>query len=303
MPTVNNGGGLARRTVQTPSGTIGFTDRGAGPAALFVHGVFLNADLWEGTIDGLTDVRRCIAPDLLCHGGTREHAAADVSFAGQAQALAELLDALGIDRVDLVGNDSGGGIAQILAARHPQRIRTFTLTNCDVHDGWPPPAFEPTVQAVCAGALRGLLESMCNDASVARNALAPGFEHPDRLSDETLRGFIAQFLEPVDRVADLERFFRAMDCRQTVAVEPLLRRLDAPTLIVWGTADPFFDIKWAHWLRETIPGARPIVELPDAKLFFPYEHPARFAAELRRHWHTAAGATQRAAGAAINATL
>jgi pimeloyl-ACP methyl ester carboxylesterase len=87
------------------------------------------------------------------------------------------------------------------------------------------------------------------------------------------------------------------------AVEPLLRRLDAPTLIVWGTADPFFDIKWAHWLRETIPGARPIVELPDAKLFFPYEHPARFAAELRRHWHAAAGATQRAAGAAINATL
>src|SRR5262245_46595538 len=118
MPTANNGGGQVRRTVATPSGTIAYTDRGAGPIALFVHGVFLNADLWDGVIDGLTDVRRCIAPDLLCHGGTIERAGADVSFAGQAQALVELIDALGIDRVDLVGNDSGGGIAQIMAARH-----------------------------------------------------------------------------------------------------------------------------------------------------------------------------------------
>ena len=53
----------------------------------------------------------------------------------------EVLDGIGIDQVDLVANDSGGAMAQIFAARHPERIRTMTLTNCDVHDGWPPPAF------------------------------------------------------------------------------------------------------------------------------------------------------------------
>ena len=279
-----------RRSIEIPSGRVSFLEQGEGPAALFIHGVFLNAHMWDGVIDGVADTRRCIAPDLLAYGATREHPDADVSFAGQAQALVDFIDRLDIDRVDLVANDSGGGIAQILAARHPQRIRTLTLTNCDVHDGWPPPAFEPTVQAALAGGLPGLLQSMYADANMARAALAPGFEFPERLSDDTLRGFIAPFLEPDDRVAGLERFFRAMDCRRTIEIEPLLRRLTAPTLILWGTADIFFDIKWASWLRETIPGARPVVELPGAKLFFPFERPARLSSELRRHWDASAGA-------------
>src|SRR6185503_21244928 len=116
-----------------------------------------------------------------CHGQTEERPDADVSFAGQATMLVQLLDALGVDQADVVANDSGGGIAQILAARHPERIRTLTLTNCDVHDGWPPPAFLPTVQAVLGGGLPALLESMRADAGVARAALAVGFEHPERL--------------------------------------------------------------------------------------------------------------------------
>jgi pimeloyl-ACP methyl ester carboxylesterase len=272
-----------RRSIETPAGRIAIVEQGEGPAALFIHGVFLNADLWNGVIDGVSDLRRCIAPDLLCHGYTGERPDADVSFAGQARALVDLLDALDVGRVDLVGNDSGGAIAQILAARHPDRIRTLTLTNCDVHDGWPPPAFMPTVQAVLGGGLRALLESM-RDPTVARAALAVGFEHPERLSDDTLVGFVGPLLASDDRVASLERFFRAMDCAQTVEVEPLLRRLEAPTLVVWGTGDVFFDVEWARWLCDTIAGARPLVELPGAKLFFPQERPARFAAELRRHW-------------------
>ncbi len=50
--------------------------------------------------------------------------------------LKEVLDALKIDQVDLVGNDSGGGIAQIFAALYPERVRTLTLTNCDTPDNW-----------------------------------------------------------------------------------------------------------------------------------------------------------------------
>jgi pimeloyl-ACP methyl ester carboxylesterase len=273
-----------RQSIETPAGRIAFVDRGEGPAALFVHGVFMNADLWDGAIDGLTDVRRCIAPDILCHGETVERADADVSFAGQARMLIELLDALELRQVDVVANDSGGGIAQILAARHPERVRTLTLTNCDVHDGWPPPAFLPTVQAILAGGARAVLEPLCADPAVARGALAVGFEHPERLSDDTLRGFLAPLLASDARVRHLERFFAAMDCRQTVEIEPLLRRLAAPTLVLWGTGDVFFDVEWGRWLCRTIPGARPLVELPGAKLFFPYERPARLAAELRRHW-------------------
>ena len=64
----------------------------------------------------------------------------------------------------------------------------------------------------------------------------------------------------------------------------LLARLQVPTLIVWGTGDRFFHLKWAYWLRDTIPGATQVVELAGARLFFPDERATEFTAALRRHW-------------------
>lgn len=58
----------------------------------------------------------------------------------------------------------------------------------------------------------------------------------------------------------------------------------APTLIVWGTDDVYFDVKWSRWLAETIPGTRRRVEIKGARLFFPEERWLRFNYELRTHW-------------------
>src|SRR5262245_11793559 len=108
-----------KRTVDTPSGRIAYVESGSGPVALFVHGVLLNGHLWRHQLESLADVRRCIAVDLLAHGDTEIESTQDVSVTANARMLLQFLDALGIDRVDLVGNDSGGGIAQIFAALHP----------------------------------------------------------------------------------------------------------------------------------------------------------------------------------------
>src|SRR5712675_3511119 len=116
--------------VATPSGRISYASAGSGPVALFVHGVVLNKHLWRHQLAELSDIRRCIAVDLLAHGDTEIAPDQDVSVTANAEMLREFLDALKIDQVDLVGNDSGGGIAQIFAARHPERVRTLTLTNC-----------------------------------------------------------------------------------------------------------------------------------------------------------------------------
>src|SRR3954465_9816121 len=117
--------------VETPSGRISYAAAGAGPVALFVHGVVLNKHLWRHQLAGLSDIRRCIAVDLLAHGDTEIAPDQDVSVTANAAMLNEFLDAMHIDEIDLVGNDSGGGIAQIFAASHPHRVRSLTLTNCD----------------------------------------------------------------------------------------------------------------------------------------------------------------------------
>src|SRR3954452_15709540 len=78
---------------------------GSGPTALFVHGVVLNKHLWRHQLTGLSDLRRCIAVDLLAHGDTEIAPDQDVSVTANAKMLKEVLDALKIDQVDLVGND------------------------------------------------------------------------------------------------------------------------------------------------------------------------------------------------------
>src|SRR5689334_12692637 len=112
-----------RCSVETASGRISYLEQGRGPAALFVHGVLLNGHLWRRQLDGLSDIRRCIALDLLAHGDTEIAADQDVSVTANAKMIKEFLDALNIERIDLVGNDSGSGICQIFAATYPERLR------------------------------------------------------------------------------------------------------------------------------------------------------------------------------------
>lgn len=276
----------AKRSVQTASGGIAYTEQGTGPVALFVHGVLLNGHLWRHQLSHLSDIRRCIAVDLLAHGDTEIVGNQDVSVTANANMLKEYLDALNIEQVDLVGNDSGGGIAQIFAASHPRRVRSLTLTNCDAHDNWPPEAFKPFLAMAASGGLRGTLEAMLSDKSVYRSpqALGPAYEHPQRVTDDTIERYLRPLVRSEQRTRELQRFLAAFDNRHTLEIEARLKALKAPTLIVWGTDDVYFDVKWSRWLAGTIPGTRRRVEFEGARIFFPEERWAEFNKELRAHW-------------------
>jgi pimeloyl-ACP methyl ester carboxylesterase len=234
-------------------------------------------------------MRRNIAVDLLAHGDTQISPDQDVSVTANAKMLRELLDALNIDRVDLVGNDSGGGIAQIFAALYPERLRSLTLTDCDTHDNWPPEAFKPFLAMAAGGGLRGTLDAMLSDKSIYRSpqALGPAYEHPERLSDDSIETYLRPLVETEQRTHDLQRFLAAFDNRHTLAIEVQLKRLQAPTLIVWGTDDVYFDVKWSRWLSNNVPGVRRRVEFEGARIFFPEERWAEFNQELRAHWQAA----------------
>jgi len=278
----------ARHSVQTASGRISYLEQGSGPVALFVHGVLLNSHLWRHQLAGLSDIRRNIAVDLMAHGDTEIAAGQDVSVTANANMLKEFLDAMKIDKVDLVGNDSGGGIAQIFAALYPERVRSLTLTDCDTHDNWPPQAFKPFLAMAAAGGLRGTLNAMLADKNVYRSpqALGPAYEHPERVTDESIDQYLRPLVRTEQRTRDLERFLAAFDNKHTLAIEARLKTLKAPTLIVWGTDDVYFEVKWARWLADNIPGTRRRVELKGARIFFPEERWEEFNKQLREHWQS-----------------
>ena len=276
---------LTTHSIETASGRISYVEAGSGPVALFVHGVLLNKHLWRHQLAGLSDIRRCIAVDLLAHGDTEIKPNQDVSVTANAIMLREVLDALQIDQVDIVGNDSGGGIAQIFSALHPERVRSLTLTNCDTHDNWPPEAFKPFLDMAAAGGLSDTLNALLSDKSIYRSpgALGPAYERPENISDADIDIYLLPLVRSEQRTHDLRRFLAAFDHSHTVAIESRLRHLQAPTLIVWGTDDVYFPVNWAHWLAEAIPGAKPPVELLGARIFFPEERAEVFNQLLRDH--------------------
>lgn len=277
-----------RRYAETPSGRIAYVEMGQGPVVLFVHGVFLNGLLWRPVMERLADEYRCIAMDILCHGATETPADQDVSFAANAQMLEEFCAELGIRSCHLVANDSGGGIAQIFAANHPERIESLVLTNCDVHDMWPPEPIKPMKQMIAEQGFAAVAGELGKDPAAAREAFSVGFETPGILSEEELAAYLGPLTATPERAGLMTRFFASMNPADTVAVESKLRKLSAPTLIVWGTADVFFGLECANWLEDTIPGARPVVQIPGARLFFPRERPDELVALLRHHWTEAA---------------
>ncbi|GAA4929195.1 pimeloyl-ACP methyl ester carboxylesterase [Actinomycetospora succinea] len=275
-----------RASVDTPSGQIGYVETGDpnAPVALFVHGVIVNSYLWRHQLDDLSDLRRCVAVDLLGHG----HSVArgpDHSFTAQARMLAEFLDALGIDQVDLIANDSGTGIAQLFAVAEPGRVRTLALTNGDVHDNWPPADFAGFVEMVRDGGLAATVQAMVDDPDRYRapDGLGGAYSRPEKIDDSTVEAYLLPYLDRTDTVAGLEAFILGFDPAQTVAVENELKALDVPTLVVWGTGDIFFDVGWSHWLAETLPQVRRRAEILGAHLLLPEEYPGDLNAELREH--------------------
>jgi pimeloyl-ACP methyl ester carboxylesterase len=286
----------SRRFAHVKSGRIAYLDIGEGPAALFVHGVPLNGYHWRHVIEKVRHRRRCIAIDLMGLGYTEIAPNQDVSFAAQARMIAEVIDTLGIEKIDLVSNDSGGAIAQIFAAHHPDRLNSLVLTNCDVHDGWSPPQVLPVIERARNGTLAPIFQPLVDRPDLVRERFARGeqvalfrcYADPAFLTDELIRLYLQPPLSSQQRIEAFQRYWLAFDNTQTTAIHAALQRLTLPTLIVWGLDDIFFDKKWAYWLKDTIPGARRVVEVPDGRLFFPEDRPDALATPMLAFWEEAA---------------
>jgi pimeloyl-ACP methyl ester carboxylesterase len=271
-----------RTSVTTPAGEIAYVDVGDGPVALFVHGVIMSSYLWRNVIEALRGERRCIALDLPAHGRTKVSPEQELTAAAQAEVIEGFCEALGLESVDLAANDTGGAVAQIFTARHRERVRTLTLTNCDCHDQLPPATFKQTVDAATVGMLAERIMQVHDNPDLGRIALAQGYEHPEKLDDDAIREFFGPFKD-MEGARELERAITSLDSADLLAVEPELAELDVPTLVAWGTGDIFFDLRWAHWLEEAIPGVEQVVEVPDAKLFWPDERADELVPHLRAH--------------------
>jgi haloalkane dehalogenase len=274
-----------RRFARTSAGQVAYVERGSGGAALFLHGFPLNGFQWRGALDRLAGERRCLAPDFLGLGYTQVARGASVAPVAQVAMLVELLDLLKIDTVDLVANDSGGAVAQLLAVTHPRRVRTMLLTNCDVEPDSPPPALQPVLELSRAGLFaERWLAPWIVDKALARSLEGLGgqtYTHPDHPTDEA----IDYYLEPLVRGPELTHAYAlALDPNPLAGIEAKLRASKIPTRILWGTGDTIFSKESPGYLDRVLGNSRGVRRIEGAKLFWPEEFPDVVAEEARRLW-------------------
>jgi pimeloyl-ACP methyl ester carboxylesterase len=280
-----------RRFVTTPFGEIACLVRGAGPAALFLHGFPLNADQWRDSIAMLAPYRRCIAPDFLGLGFTCVAADADVGPQTQVRMLVALLDALDVTDTDVIANDSGGAVAQLFLARHPERVRTLLLTNCDTEIESPPAAMRPVIELAKQGRFADeWLAPWLADPALARSAQGIGgmcyanCAHP---TDAALRSYFTPLLSSAERKRRLHDYAIALASNPLAGIGPALAASRAAVRIVWGTDDTIFSSAGADHLARAFGNSRGVRRLENAKLFWPEERPDVIAAQARILWESA----------------
>jgi pimeloyl-ACP methyl ester carboxylesterase len=258
-------------------GTIRYRDEGTGPTLFFVHGALVDGRLWEPVVERLRDRFRCVVPDLPL--GSHElplKAHADLSPSGLAALIAQIIEALDLEDVTLIGNDTGGALCQLLVVAEPERIGRLVLTDCDAFEDFPPKAFKGLVAAAkLPGALRAMLEPM-RAKSVRRLPLAYGWLTKRPVPDDVMDGWTLRALKDPGVMADLRKALSGLKPEILLDNSPKLRSFDKPVLLVWSREDKFFKIENAHRLAAVFPNAR-VEELTDAYAFVSWDQPDRVA--------------------------
>jgi pimeloyl-ACP methyl ester carboxylesterase len=275
-----------RRLATTESGPVSYVDVGSGRPAVFVHGIFTNAAVWRKVLGAVaSDDRRCIAIELPGHGRTPpapEHA--DVSIAGLARRVIELCNHLGLQRFDLVANDTGGAVAQVVAAESSDRVTTLSLTNCDTEGNTPPTLFRPVAFVARPKALGVVGPRIAAHRGLARLLLLPGYRDVGAIPDEVVDAYARPVLGTRTSAAAFGRLVAALSSDDLAAVRSRLAKLEVPTLIVWGTADAFFPMKWARRLADLIPGTTALRPIAGARMHLVDERADEFIPLVLDHW-------------------
>jgi pimeloyl-ACP methyl ester carboxylesterase len=268
-----------RSAVTLERGTVAYTQTGPddAPAIVFVHGAFVDGTLWRKVVPQLEGSYRCVVPDLpLGSHRTPMNPGADLSPPGLARLIADFVEAVGLDDVTLVANDTGGALSQLVVTRHPERIGRLVLTPCDAYENFLPPAFR-YLQALARvpGGVAAVAQAMRIPAS-RRSPLAFGWLSKRRIPSDVLAAWAAPLICDADIRRDLREVLRGISKRYTLEAAQRLRHFGGPTMLAWATEDRFFKPRFAERLAADIPGSR-LEWIEDSRTFVSEDQPERLA--------------------------
>ncbi len=287
-------------TIDLPHGKLRY--RAAGPEnskrppVVFIHGFLVSNTLWSKTADALAEAGiRSYAPDLpLGSHSLPLDESADQTPRGVARRVLAFIEAMDLDDVTIVGNDSGGAISQFLVDTDSSRVGRLVLTNCDAFEEFPPAPFDTLFKSFKKpGPIRALMAPM-RSTKIRHSPAGYGLLASKPLDAEQTRAWAEPCITDGGVRKDAAKFVTAVDADEEMhGVSTRLSEFDGPLLLVWGNGDRFFKVDLARRLADTAKDAK-LVEIEGGKTFIPLDEPERLAAEIDEF--VPAGVSEPAAG-------
>ncbi|MDX8036747.1 alpha/beta hydrolase [Lentzea sp. BCCO 10_0856] len=241
--------------VELPEGRIRYHSRGEGPPIVFVHGIIANADVWRHIVPAFADRYRCITPDWPL-GGHRApmREGTDFSLYGLADLVDRTLEALDLNEVTLVGNDTGGAVCQAVAARHPDRLARLVLTPCDAFNNFLPlPIKHLQLTGRTSAGLKLLAESL-RFRLIQRMPISFGLLTRRPIPADIMASYTDPLREDPLVRRDFAQLVRAISTRYTLDAAEGLSRFDRPVLLPWARQN-FFPVAHGERLAGKLPNA------------------------------------------------
>jgi pimeloyl-ACP methyl ester carboxylesterase len=295
-------------TVALNAGTIHYDKTGPadGRPVVFIHGYAMGRSLWRPLAERLSDRGlSCIAPTWPLGAHTEPmRPDAELTMESVAATVSELLGALGLEDIVLVGNDTGGAVAQIVAGEAGaagvggasggsegggappdaargadaargvgERLGALVLTSCDAFEHFPPPILKPLIAAAkLPPAFAAALQPLRTRFGRSRAFGALAHADIDQLVVEWTRPALAD----ADVREDLRRFTASMKQESMTRAAQRLPRFDKPALIAWSADDAFFPVEDGRRLAATLPNAR-LEAIERSRTFSMIDQPDRLA--------------------------
>lgn len=244
---------------------IAYTDIGAGAPLIVMHGIPTWSYLYHSVIDRLAEHHRVIAPDFMGHGTSDQRDMFDRSLVAQRAMILRLMDHLGLTKATLVGHDTGGGVALIMAVENPERVDRLVLSNVVAYDSW------PIDDMITVGHPAWNKKSNAEMREFLVAGFADGLSRKEQLTSEFIEGIVAPYVTDAGKIS-LIRNASALNTSHTTMLIDRHSAITAPTLLPWGADDPWQPMSDGERLAHDIPGAR-LVPIENASHWVPQDAP------------------------------
>lgn len=243
------------------------------PPVLFVHGILVDHRLWMKVAEILArNGFRSILPDwpLGSHTIPVDPDAA-LTPVTVAEMINDFITALDLRDLTLVGNDTGGGLCQLLIDAHPESVGRLVLTNCDAFDKFPPFPFNAVFAIMRGPTSIRVLSTLMKVAALRRSPFGYGLLL--RRDDALTASWVLPMSTDRRIARNLATLLRGVGAMDLTDVATRLSRFAKPVTVVWGLADRCFTPSLGRRLAALFPNAV-MIEVPHARTFVALDAPA-----------------------------